>query len=114
MARAAGEFDFNVARALGQSKSKIVDTIYAQTMASGLASVSRSVTERGLGTAQEPSQAPPPPAAAAELAALAKRIQELLAQVPQAQQEPPAATAQVAPGRPALSVIPGGRRETRK
>jgi hypothetical protein len=81
MARAAGEFDFNVARALGQAKSKIVDTIYAHTMASGLASISRNVTERVLGkpAQDEPPATPPqaPPAAVAGLAVLAKRIQEL-------------------------------------
>ena len=50
LARTAGEASFNVARALGHSKSGLVDAVYAaHTLPSGLAGVAEAVTARALG-----------------------------------------------------------------
>jgi hypothetical protein len=43
LAQASGEEPFNVSRVIGQTRSVIVDTIYAHTVKSGVAGVSESV-----------------------------------------------------------------------
>ena len=52
MARTSDENAFNVSRMLGDTRTQLVDDIYAETMESGLASVSESVTSRALGIAK--------------------------------------------------------------
>ena len=49
LARASGEAAFNVSRAMGHSKSTLVDQVYAHTLQSGMAGVAASVTGRVLG-----------------------------------------------------------------
>lgn len=49
LGRTAGESSFNVARMLGHSRSSLVDSVYAHSMQSGMASVAQSVTDRALG-----------------------------------------------------------------
>lgn len=48
-ARTAGEASFNVSRALGHSRSTLVDQVYAHALPSGLAGVAEAVTQRALG-----------------------------------------------------------------
>ena len=50
LGRTSGESAFNVARAMGHSRSTLVDLVYAHAMQSGMASVAESVTARALGT----------------------------------------------------------------
>jgi integrase len=50
LARTAGEGAFNVSRQLGHSKSTLVDTVYAHSLALGLAAMSERVTARAFGT----------------------------------------------------------------
>lgn len=50
LGRTAGESAFNVSRAMGHSKSTLVDQVYAHSLQSGMASVAESVTARALGT----------------------------------------------------------------
>lgn len=65
-ARAGGAERFNVARAIGHSRSGIVDGIYGNhTLDSGIAGLSESVTGRALGIAA-PAPAPNPTPAAAK------------------------------------------------
>src|SRR5215831_4743618 len=47
--RIAGESAFNVARAMGHSRSTLVDQVYAHSLQSGMASVAERVTARALG-----------------------------------------------------------------
>ena len=47
--RRAGESAFNLSRMLGHSRSTLIDTTYAHSMQSGLASAAESVTARALG-----------------------------------------------------------------
>jgi len=47
--RVAGESAFNVARAMGHSRSTLVDQVYAHSLQSGMASVAERVTARALG-----------------------------------------------------------------
>jgi integrase len=47
--RVAGESAFNVARAMGHSRSMLVDQVYAHSLQSGMASVAERVTARALG-----------------------------------------------------------------
>lgn len=49
LGRTAGEAAFNVSRAMGHSRSTLVDQVYAHGMTSGLASVAENVTARALG-----------------------------------------------------------------
>jgi integrase len=49
LGRTAGESAFNVSRAMGHSKSTLVDQVYAHSLQSGMASVAESVTARALG-----------------------------------------------------------------
>ena len=49
LGRTAGESAFNVARMMGHARSTLVDTVYAHTMQSGMASVAENVTARALG-----------------------------------------------------------------
>jgi integrase len=49
LGRTAGESAFNVARAMGHSRSTLVDLVNAHPMQSGMASVAESVTARALG-----------------------------------------------------------------
>jgi integrase len=49
LARSGGESAFNVGRMMGHSRSVLVDTVYAETMQSGMASIAESVTARALG-----------------------------------------------------------------
>lgn len=49
MARTSDESAFNVSRMLGHTRTQLVDDVYAETVESGLASVSESVTSRALG-----------------------------------------------------------------
>lgn len=49
LARASGEAAFNVSRMMGHSRSTLVDTVYAKTLQSGLASVASAVASRVLG-----------------------------------------------------------------
>jgi integrase len=49
LGRTAGESAFNVARMMGHARSTIVDTTYAHTLQSGMASVAESVAARALG-----------------------------------------------------------------
>jgi len=49
LGRVAGESAFNVARAMGHSRSMLVDQVYAHSLQSGLASVAERVTARALG-----------------------------------------------------------------
>lgn len=47
--RTAGESAFNVARMMGHSRSNLVDSVYAHSLQSGMASVADSVTQKALG-----------------------------------------------------------------
>ena len=47
--RVAGESAFNVAHAMGHSRSTLVDAVYAHSLQSGMASVAERVTARALG-----------------------------------------------------------------
>ena len=47
-ARASGQASFNVARAMGHSRSTLVDQVYARTVQSGLESVASAVASRVL------------------------------------------------------------------
>jgi hypothetical protein len=49
LGRVSGEAAFNVARAMGHSRSTIVDQVYAHSLPSGMASVAERVTTRALG-----------------------------------------------------------------
>jgi integrase len=49
LGRVAGEEAFNVARAMGHSRSRLVDEVYAHALPSGMASVAERVTQRALG-----------------------------------------------------------------
>jgi integrase len=49
LGRVAGEEAFNVARAMGHSRSQLVDQVYAHSLHSGMASVAERVTARALG-----------------------------------------------------------------
>jgi integrase len=49
LGRTAGESAFNVARMMGHARSTLVNTVYAHTMQSGMASVAENVTARALG-----------------------------------------------------------------
>jgi len=49
LGRVAGESAFNVARAMGHSRSTLVDAVYAHSLQSGMASVAERVTARVLG-----------------------------------------------------------------
>jgi integrase len=49
LGRVAGESAFNVARAMGHSRSTLVDQVYAHSLQSGMASVAERVTARALG-----------------------------------------------------------------
>jgi integrase len=49
LGRTAGESAFNVARMMGHVRSTLVDSVYAHTMQSGMASVAENVTARALG-----------------------------------------------------------------
>ncbi|MEJ1961069.1 MAG: site-specific integrase [Gammaproteobacteria bacterium] len=49
LGRVAGEEAFNVARAMGHSRSRLVDDVYAHALPSGMASVAQRVTDRALG-----------------------------------------------------------------
>jgi integrase len=49
LGRVAGEEAFNVARAMGHSRSTLVDQVYAHALPSGMASVAERVTARALG-----------------------------------------------------------------
>jgi integrase len=49
LGRVAGEEAFNVARAMGHSRSILVDQVYAHSLHSGMASVAERVTARALG-----------------------------------------------------------------
>lgn len=49
LGRVAGESAFNVARAMGHSRSTLVDAVYAHSLQSGMASVAERVTARALG-----------------------------------------------------------------
>ena len=47
--RVAGESAFDVAHAMGHSRSTLVDAVYAHSLQSGMASVAERVTTRALG-----------------------------------------------------------------
>jgi integrase len=49
LGRVSGESAFNVARAMGHSRSMLVDQVYAHSLQSGMASVAERVTARALG-----------------------------------------------------------------
>jgi len=49
LGRTAGESAFNVAQMMGHARSTLVDSVYAHTMQSGMASVAENVTARALG-----------------------------------------------------------------
>jgi len=49
LGRGSGESAFNVARAMGHSRSTLVDQVYAHSLQSGTASVAERVTARALG-----------------------------------------------------------------
>jgi len=49
LGRVAGESAFNVAHAMGHSRSSLVDAVYAHSLQSGMASVAERVTSRALG-----------------------------------------------------------------
>jgi integrase len=49
LGRVAGESAFNVAHAMGHSRSTLVDAVYAHSLQSGMASVAERVTSRALG-----------------------------------------------------------------
>jgi integrase len=49
LGRSSGEEPFNVARAMGHSRSQIVDDVYAHALPSGMKSVAERVTARALG-----------------------------------------------------------------
>ena len=51
LGRVSGEAAFNVARAMGHSRSMIVDEVYAHALPTGMASVAERVTARALGLA---------------------------------------------------------------
>ena len=53
LGRAAGGAAFNVARMMGHSNSTLVDSVYAHSMQSGMASVVERVTARALGEKPE-------------------------------------------------------------
>jgi integrase len=46
LARSSGEAAFNVSRAMGHSRSTLVDDVYAHSLATGLAGVAQSVSSR--------------------------------------------------------------------
>ncbi len=46
LARSSGEAAFNVARAMGHSRSTLVDAVYAHSLASGMAGVAERVAGR--------------------------------------------------------------------
>ena len=46
LGRTSGESAFNVARAMGHSRSTLVDEVYAHSLQSGMASVAERVTAR--------------------------------------------------------------------
>lgn len=52
LGRTSGESAFNVSRAMGHSRSTLVDQVYAHGMTSGLASVAENVTARVMGKPQ--------------------------------------------------------------
>jgi integrase len=54
LGRASGEEAFNVARAMGHSRSQIVDDVYAHALPSGMTSVAARVTARALGQQIKP------------------------------------------------------------
>jgi integrase len=49
LGRLADEEAFNVARAIGHSRSTLVDQVYAHALPSGMASVAERVTTRAVG-----------------------------------------------------------------
>ncbi len=49
IARTAGETSFTTARAMGHSRSALVDTVYAHSLPSGMAGLAERVTARALG-----------------------------------------------------------------
>ena len=49
LGRVSGEAAFNVARAMGHSRSTLVDEVYAHSLQSGMASVAERVTSRVFG-----------------------------------------------------------------
>ncbi|HUA26401.1 MAG TPA: hypothetical protein VMA54_19890, partial [Steroidobacteraceae bacterium] len=49
LGRVSGESAFNVAHAMGHSRSTLVDQVYAHSLQSGMASVAERVTARALG-----------------------------------------------------------------
>jgi integrase len=49
LGRTSGKSAFNVARAMGHSRSTLVDHVYAHSLQSGMASVAERVTARALG-----------------------------------------------------------------
>jgi integrase len=49
LGRTSGESAFNVSRAMGHSRSTLVDAVYAHSLQSGMASVAERVTARALG-----------------------------------------------------------------
>jgi integrase len=49
LGRTSGESAFNVSRALGHSRSALVDQVYAYSLQSGMASVAERVTALALG-----------------------------------------------------------------
>ena len=52
LGRVAGEEAFNVARAMGHARSRLVDEVYAHALPSGMASIAERVTARALGKRQ--------------------------------------------------------------
>jgi len=55
LGRVAGEAAFNIARAMGHSRSLLVDQVYAHALPSGMASVAERVTARALGVTATPT-----------------------------------------------------------
>jgi integrase len=53
LGRVSGESAFNVSRMMGHARSTIVDTTYAHTLQSGMASVAESVAARALGVKRQ-------------------------------------------------------------
>jgi hypothetical protein len=49
LGRTSGESAFNVSRAMGHSRSTLVDAVYAHSLQSGMASVAERVTALALG-----------------------------------------------------------------
>ncbi len=54
LARSSGEASFNVARAMGHARSTLVDSVYAHSLASGLAGVEERVAGRVFDTKPQP------------------------------------------------------------